>query len=449
MQSSIRYIWSKIIKFPVYLRNIITKRVEDFGAQYIAFGIFGVLNYPIFYLIWVYYNSRTYENLGLRVTATILCLLLLIKDYWPKKFKPWLPLYWYFTLLFCLPFFFFFMLFKNGTDVWLMSSNTIVFWLLLMVDWISYVFILIIGCLLAFLAYTLSLGKFIINLDVWWGVISQFLASFIVVAFFTQKKFSFDNQKLQTIKTIGASIAHELRTPLRTIASAASGIKNYLPILMDSYKLAKEEKLPIKTIPASHYKTLLSACDYIEAETQAAFTVINMLLVNVNQTFMTSMENSKLCSINECINEAIRRYPFDIGERDKVHYQEQSDFYFRGDEILVVHILFNLFKNALFYIKAAGKGEIWIWLEYGTKLNKLHFKDTGAGIPTKVLPHIFSRFYSRTPHGTGIGLTFCKVVMLGLNGDIICKSKEGEFTEFILSFPIDPTMKPIDTLQKS
>lgn len=432
----IKHIVNKILKFFLYLRTIIEKKVEDFGAQYIAFGIFGILNYPIFYLIWVYYNSKTYESLWLRLTATILCLILLFKDYWPKKIKPWLPMYWYGTLLFCLPFFFFFMLFKNqGSNVWLMSSNTIVFWLLLLVDWASYVFILLAGCILAIVIYSLSLGKFVLNLDAWWGIIIQFIASFIVVTFFTRRKFSFDNYKLQTIQTIGASIAHELRTPLRTIASVAGGIKNYLPILMNAYALAKAEKLPVGKIDPFHYEILLSACDYIDSETQAAFTVINMLLVNVNHISLENSNTLKICCINKCIDEAIRRYPFDIGEKEKIHWQEEKNIYFKGDELLLAHILFNLLKNALFYIKAAGKGEIWIWLELGSKKNKLHFKDTGTGIAAKVLPHIFSRFFSNTPHGTGIGLTFCKIVMQKFEGDITCESEEGEYTEFILSFP--------------
>ena len=114
---------------------------------------------------------------------------------------------------------------------------------------------------------------------------------------------------------------------------------------------------------------------------------------------------------------------------------KKSDFSFKGDELLMIHLLFNLLKNALYYIKVAGKGDIHIWCDQNEKHNILHFKDTGQGIAKKDLPHIFERFFTKTPHGTGIGLAFCKMVMNSLGGDITCSSHEKEFAEFTLLFP--------------
>jgi two-component system CAI-1 autoinducer sensor kinase/phosphatase CqsS len=36
--------------------------------------------------------------------------------------------------------------------------------------------------------------------------------------------------------------------------------------------------------------------------------------------------------------------------------------------------------------------------------------------------------------GTGLGLPFCKRVMLSFGGDVSCKSAEGEGVEFCLNF---------------
>jgi signal transduction histidine kinase len=162
-------------------------------------------------------------------------------------------------------------------------------------------------------------------------------------------------------------------------------------------------------------------------------------LVNADQSKIT--QNKNVNSIAHCINEALIRYPFDIGEKDLIQWQNKDDFLFRGDELLIIHVLFNLLKNALYYIRVANKGSIFIWLEHGENINTVHFKDTGQGISPKVLPHIFDRFFSRTHHGTGIGLAFCKLVMQSSGGDIVCLSKEGEFTEFILKFLNDPSLR--------
>ena len=114
----------------------------------------------------------------------------------------------------------------------------------------------------------------------------------------------------------------------------------------------------------------------------------------------------------------------------------EDDFKFMGDELLMIHIIFNLLKNALYYIADASKGKISIILERGEEVNKLYFKDTGTGISQEILPHIFDHFFSKTENGTGIGLSFCKMAMERINGEISCFSKEGEFTEFLLTFPI-------------
>lgn len=61
--------------------------------------------------------------------------------------------------------------------------------------------------------------------------------------------------------------------------------------------------------------------------------------------------------------------------------------------------------------------------------------DTGKGISKDILPHVFDRFFTRTQHGAGVGLAFCKMVMHSFGGDIRCQSEEGKHTLFSLSFP--------------
>lgn len=245
-------------------------------------------------------------------------------------------------------------------------------------------------------------------------------------------------EKMQAMKTLAASIAHELRTPLRTIDSASAGIKTYFPLVLEAYKLAKKEKLPVPKIDPSHFKALLSSCDLIVSEVEEAFTIINMLLTNLSEGAdpTTNME-FKTYFIKDCIDKAIQRYPFDMDEEGLVSCLSVPNFKFKGNDLLIVHILFNLLKNALYQIKAARRGSIVIWTELAKDFNRLHFKDTAKGIPSDALPYIFDQFFTNTYHGTGIGLAFCRMVMEKIGGRIACESKEGEYAEFILYFPVD------------
>jgi len=416
-------------------KQTIDQRVENFGAQYIAFGIFGILNYPIYYLIWKFGSYQSYENLGLRITCTLLCAGLLLKRYWPKKLLSWFSVYWLFTLGFCLPFFFFFMMLKNnGATVWLMSANTIVFWVLLLVDWLSYICIFSLGIVFAFAAYYFTTPLPMVPTSYTWGVVAQFLGSFIVVAFFARNKQRFDTEKLNSMRSLSRSIAHELRTPLGALENSFVGIRRYLPILIKSYHTAHEAKLIKEEIRPDHIETLKNILDESQLEIQYSHMVIDTMLSNVNQAKVP--QKLERHSISHCIENALARYPFTNEHHKKiVHWNRHPDFYFKGEEILFIHVLFNLLKNALYFIDKAQKGEIKIWLEKGSEYNYLHFQDTGTGISEDNLKRLFTRFHSTERHGSGLGLAFCKNVMQNLGGDIKCYSQEGTFTEFVLNFP--------------
>ncbi len=241
-------------------------------------------------------------------------------------------------------------------------------------------------------------------------------------------------EKVESIQLIAAAIAHEIRTPLRSIDAGIQGVQHYLPDLVKTYETAKQANLDIPYIAPADCKVLGNSLKETENETRAVFNVIDMLLVKADLSQIKKTEFKKY-SVMQCLHESLDRYHFDIDERELVHLNEDNDFEFFGDPLLVSHVFFNLIQNALYFIKAASKGEINIWIEQNDEFNILHFKDTGAGIPVRSLPHVFDKFYTTTKHGTGVGLAFCKLVMESMDGSIKCYSNEGAFTEFVLKFP--------------
>lgn len=240
--------------------------------------------------------------------------------------------------------------------------------------------------------------------------------------------------KLEGMTVVSASIAHELRTPLATIAVGAGSIGRYIPQLINTYKIALAAGLSVPKLDFQSLEQLEALPQSLITEASAGNVFINMLLQNIRPSLDGSP--AQTFAISACINEALERYPFLEDQKELIVWDKAHDFIVRGKEDkLLVHVLFNLIKNALFYIADAGKGRIQIWLEPGKPYNKLFFKDTGKGISSDVLPHIFDRFFSRTRNGAGVGLTFCKMVMENLGGSITCESEIGNYTQFILDFP--------------
>ncbi len=248
-----------------------------------------------------------------------------------------------------------------------------------------------------------------------------------------KEKTKIEEEKFKMMQSIGASIAHELRTPLRSIISGVSGIEKYLPTLLDAYDLAKRSGLAVQVIKPQQLELLNKVLSNLKIEGGSANTIIDIFLMKIKESIVVA--EIKDLSIAECLDEALHRYGFQEVERKLINCDITKDFKFKGDRLLVVHILFNLFKNALYYIASARKGQIYIYFSNEQDGNKLHFKDTGKGIEKEMLPYVFNRFYSKTEGGVGIGLYFCKMAMEWMKGSITCESEAGEYTEFTLYFP--------------
>ena len=236
------------------------------------------------------------------------------------------------------------------------------------------------------------------------------------------------------ISLLSASIAHELRTPVASIKLGLEGLKKYFPQLLHAYQLAKSKELAVSNIAASNIEIMEQLLNNNIKEAELSHIIIDMLLMNIKEPECYE-DFYQICSIAECINIALKRYPLSSEEKELINYSGE-DFKFNGDQLLVIHIFFNLLKNALYYIKAANKGKIIIKSHQSARENYVYFKDTGAGIASNILPKIFNRYYSDRTGGGGIGLSYCKMVMQQLGGDICCHSVKNEYTEFVLSFPV-------------
>jgi signal transduction histidine kinase len=99
----------------------------------------------------------------------------------------------------------------------------------------------------------------------------------------------------------------------------------------------------------------------------------------------------------------------------------------------------NLLQNALRYTESSGTVEIA--LENLGRNLRLTVADTGIGIPTESLPHIFDRFYrvdksrSRAQGGSGLGLSIVKAIVDAHRGRIEVHSEEGKGTTFVVTLP--------------
>jgi signal transduction histidine kinase len=111
-----------------------------------------------------------------------------------------------------------------------------------------------------------------------------------------------------------------------------------------------------------------------------------------------------------------------------------------GDGDRLAQVFTNLVDNA---IKHTDQGTVTLSAGLSGGGILIQVSDTGEGIPTPDLPHIFERFYqvdksrqSQRREGAGLGLTITKQIVDAHGGRIWAESIEGQGTKFSTWFPL-------------
>ena len=162
-----------------------------------------------------------------------------------------------------------------------------------------------------------------------------------------------------------------------------------------------------------------------------------MLLISTAGLDFINLKDEK-CSAFDCVSRCINRFPYaNDTERGMVSVTLQKDFAISAPSLIVVHVLFNLLKNAIHHSYESQSREVTISIgdELSSKVIKVC--DNGNGIPTQIRNKIFERFFTtQAPgEGAGLGLSFCYTAMKKMGGTITCISDSKSYSIFSLEFP--------------
>jgi signal transduction histidine kinase len=107
-----------------------------------------------------------------------------------------------------------------------------------------------------------------------------------------------------------------------------------------------------------------------------------------------------------------------------------------GDRQALGQVFVNLIGNALDALR--GKGAIEVVAECRRDVVEISVKDNGPGIPGDSIEHIFDPFFTtkRDQDGTGLGLFIVRDILASQGGSIVCSSVPGEGTVFTMTLPL-------------
>ncbi len=227
-------------------------------------------------------------------------------------------------------------------------------------------------------------------------------------------------EKADRIKTeFLAQMSHEIRTPINTILSFSS--------------LISDELSEVLSEPAQEYFSVLD---------RAGIRIIRTIDLILN---MSEIQSGSYKYKLDIIN--LASILFDLYAEYKSHAAskglnlimnlEQSEISIKGDEYSVTQIISNLIDNAIKYTET---GYIKIYVDLSNGKTRLIIEDTGIGISSRYVPHLFDAFtqeeqgYTRKFEGSGLGLALVKKYCDINRAEISVESSKGEGSRFIINF---------------
>ena len=114
----------------------------------------------------------------------------------------------------------------------------------------------------------------------------------------------------------------------------------------------------------------------------------------------------------------------------------------RGDPDRLTQVVVNLLDNALKFANPGGEARLRATRQGGVAVVDVY--NTGAGIASDDLPHVFDRFYrgdhsrARQTGGSGIGLAIVRELAHAHGGEVTARSEQGAWVTMTVRLPLAP-----------
>ena len=194
--------------------------------------------------------------------------------------------------------------------------------------------------------------------------------------------------------------------------------------------------------------------DQVEEYLKKIMTSGNHLLSLINDVLdMSRIESGKMkidekeTSLPEIMHDLKTIVQADIASKQLEFYIDTADVvneHVLCDKLRLNQVLLNLLSNAIKYTGSGGMVSVCISERPGAPAGyanfEFHIKDTGIGMSSEFVSHIFEPFERERNstisgiQGTGLGMAITKNIVDMMNGTISVRSEQGVGTEFIVSF---------------
>ena len=231
-------------------------------------------------------------------------------------------------------------------------------------------------------------------------------------------------ERLASLGTLAAGVAHEINNPLAIISESSGWLKS---------RIAKETNLSPDLLDRINL-----ALGKIENSVERAKRITHQLLGFARQT-EAMVEEFDLADVASEVVELTRKTA-SSADAQVVLTTDTDRTRIWSDPYQVRQVLINLVTNGLQAVESGGRVDIWIGGD--SEKAVIIVEDNGPGIPKENLERIFEPFFStKAPgKGTGLGLSVSRGIAEKLGGRIEVQSRLGQGTTFRVTIPRRPDL---------
>jgi two-component system sensor histidine kinase RegB len=219
------------------------------------------------------------------------------------------------------------------------------------------------------------------------------------------------NERVASVATLAAGAAHELGTPLATIAVAA-----------------KELEHRMERIPEAHRDSLIEDVALIRSELERCRAILNRLAADAGQTPGEAPVELSIEALTEAIGAALPP-PY----RPRLRLSVAPGAAVTLPRAALLQVAQNLLNNAF----EAGEGSVTLHMEADGKGFRMTVTDEGRGMSAEVLSKLGEPFFStkRPGEGLGLGVFIARSLTEQMGGRLSILSKAGRGTRAEVEIP--------------
>jgi two-component system, NtrC family, sensor kinase len=230
------------------------------------------------------------------------------------------------------------------------------------------------------------------------------------------------SNKLMNLEAMAASISHEVRQPLTSIAANGRAAQRFLGHLPPNVEEAE------------------SALSRMISDSHRASQVFD----NIRALFGKADEGHKPIDANDLIRAVVKGFQGDLEQHGiAAHVNLQQDL-----PKIVAHngqlqqVLINLVRNAIEAMQADKRDHRVLQVSSGCHGGDkiiLSIEDSGPGIDPKHAENIFDAFVTTKSHGMGLGLALCRMIIERHSGELTVSPAHPRGSIFRIILPMPAT----------